>query len=87
MGRIGVSVRVSSLAYLGLIAEIHLPEQGFPARFLGQVGGQVVGEPAVSRPEGRGLRALRFRHGPEPVVVGVEHRGGVKLPGWEGLTW
>ena len=24
----------TSLAYLGLIAEINLPEQGFPARFL-----------------------------------------------------
>ena len=53
---------------------------------LGQVGGQVVGEPSVSSREGLGLRALRFPHGSEPVVIGVDHRGGINLLGWEGLT-
>ena len=37
-----------------------------------QVGSQVVGEPAVSRPEGLGLGRLGVLHDAEPVIVGVE---------------
>ena len=39
---------------------------------LRQVGGQVVGEPAVADPEGLGPGRLRVPHDPEPVVVGLE---------------
>ena len=42
------------------------------ALLLGQIHGQVVGEPAVPGPEGLGLRALDIPHDAEPVVVGVE---------------
>ena len=39
---------------------------------LGQVRGQVVGEPPVPGSEGLGLRALGVPHDAEPIVVGVE---------------
>ena len=42
------------------------------ALHLGQVGGQVAGEPAVSCPEGLGLRPLGIPHDAEPIVEGVE---------------
>ena len=45
---------------------------GRSASQLGQVGCEVVGEPAVAGPEGLGLDGLGVPHDPEPVIVGVE---------------
>ena len=39
---------------------------------LGQVGGEVIGEPAVSGPEGLGLRRLGVPHDAQTVRVGLE---------------
>ena len=39
---------------------------------LGQVGGQVVGEPAVAGPEGLGPGGLGVPHDAEPIAEGLE---------------
>ena len=47
---------------------------------LGQVHGEVVGEPAVADPEGLGLRCLGIPHDAEPIVVGVEGHDAAVAP-------
>ena len=45
---------------------------GCSALDLGQVGGQVVGEPAVAGPEGLGLGGLGVPHDAGPIAEGLE---------------
>ena len=48
------------------------PDSGRDRLHLGQVGGQVVGEPAVPGPEGLGLGGLGVPHDAGPIAEGLE---------------